>query len=71
MRRPHPLFQNNARYNKGSIQPDNQRRILLAEDKLYQAEYLGSGTFRISKPKRKKIKVRQSALKNPRRGSRK
>ena len=43
----------------------------MAEDKLYQAEYLGSGTFRISKPKRKKIKVRQSALKNPRRGSRK
>jgi len=43
----------------------------LAEDRLYKAEYLGSGTFVISKPKRKKIKVRQSALKNPRRGSRK
>jgi hypothetical protein len=43
----------------------------LAEDKLYKAEYVGSGTFIISKPKRKKIKVRQSALKNPRRGSRK
>ena len=38
---------------------------------LYQAEYLGSGTFVISKPKRKKIKVRQSQLRNPRRGSRK
>ena len=43
----------------------------MADDKLYQAEYVGSGTFKISKPKRKKIKVRQSALKNPRRGSRK
>ena len=43
----------------------------LAEDKLYQAEYLGSGTFIISKPKRKKIKMRQSQLKNPQRGSRK
>jgi hypothetical protein len=43
----------------------------MAEDKLYKAEYLGSGTFVISKPKRKKIKIRQSNLKNPKRGSRK
>ena len=43
----------------------------MADDKLFQAEYVGSGTFKISKPKRKKIKVRQSELKNPRRGSRK
>jgi hypothetical protein len=43
----------------------------MAEDKLYKAEYLGSGTFVISKPKRKKIKMRQSQLRNPRRGSRK
>ena len=64
-------FQNNARYNKGSNQPPKNRRNLLADDKLYTAEYLGSGTFKISKPKRKKTKVRQSALKNPRRGSRK
>jgi hypothetical protein len=28
----------------------------LADDKLYKAEYLGSGTFTISKPKRKKGK---------------
>ena len=47
------------------------RRNVLAEDKLYQAEYVGSGTFKISKPKRKKSKVRQSELRNPRRGSRK
>jgi hypothetical protein len=43
----------------------------LAEEKLYKAEYLGSGTFIISKPKRKKTKIRQSQLKNRRRGSRK
>jgi len=43
----------------------------LADDKLWKAEYVGSGTFVISKPKRKKMKVRQSELKNPRRGSRK
>ena len=41
------------------------------EDKLYKAEYIGSGTFIISKPKRKKIKMRQTQLKNPKRGSRK
>jgi preprotein translocase subunit YajC len=43
----------------------------LSEEKLYQAEYLGSGTFVISKPKRKRAKARQSRLKNPQRGSRK
>lgn len=43
----------------------------LAEDKLYKAEYVGSGTFLISKPKRKKSKQRQSNLKNVSRGSRK
>ncbi|HUI56072.1 MAG TPA: hypothetical protein VLY04_13945 [Bryobacteraceae bacterium] len=43
----------------------------MADDKLYKAEYLGSGTFIISKPKRKKVKVRQAKLKNPERGSRK
>jgi hypothetical protein len=43
----------------------------LAEDKIYKAEYAGSGTFIISKPKRKKIKVRQTRLKNPQRGARK
>jgi len=47
------------------------RRFLLADDKLYKAEYLGSGTFAISKPKRKKNKIRQSQLKNTERGLRK
>jgi len=43
----------------------------LAEDKTYKAEYLGSGTFAISKPKRAKAKRRQTNLKNPQRGARK
>ena len=43
----------------------------MADDKLYKAENLGSGTFLISKPKRKKTKIRQSQLKNTKRGSRK
>ncbi|HLH16542.1 MAG TPA: hypothetical protein VKX45_04950 [Bryobacteraceae bacterium] len=43
----------------------------MADENVYQAEYLGSGTFVIRKPKRKKIKMRQSQLKNPQRGSRK
>jgi hypothetical protein len=43
----------------------------MADDKLYKAEYQGSGTFIISKPKRKAHKRRQSALKAPKRGARK
>jgi hypothetical protein len=41
------------------------------KENLYQAEYLGSGTFKITKAKRTKAKRRQTALKNRRRGSRK
>ena len=41
------------------------------KDNLYEAEYLGSGTFRIVKPKRKDAKRRQSALKGTTRGARK
>jgi hypothetical protein len=44
--------------------------IQLAEQKVYKAEYMGSGTFIISKPKRKTSKTRQSKLKNPQRGAR-
>ena len=40
-------------------------------NKQYKAEYLGSGTFAISKPKRKPKKLRQSRVKKPRRGARK
>jgi hypothetical protein len=43
----------------------------LAEDKLYKSEYIGSGTFIISKPKRKSEKRRQSKLRSPQRGARK
>jgi hypothetical protein len=55
-----------------AVNNKNQRRLPeLAEEKLYKAEYLGSGTFAISKPKRTRRKIRQSKLKNPQRGSRK
>ncbi len=40
-------------------------------DKLYAAEYIGSGTFIISKPPRKKKKLTQSRKKSPQRGARK
>jgi hypothetical protein len=43
----------------------------MADDKLYKAEYLGSGTFIITKPKRKTKKLRQSRVKSPQRGARK
>ena len=38
---------------------------------LYKAENLGSGTFSISKPKRKPAKLRQSRVKKPQIGARK
>ena len=38
---------------------------------VYEAEYLGSGTFKIVKPKRKDAKRRQSSLKGTTRGARK
>jgi hypothetical protein len=43
----------------------------LANDKLYSAKYLGSGTFIISKPKRKDRKRHQTIVRNPQRGARK
>lgn len=49
----------------------DSRRSELADEKTYSAVYLGSGTFVISKPKRKRAKLRQSRLKNPQRGARK
>jgi hypothetical protein len=39
-------------------------------EKTYSAEYQGSGTFKISKPKRKAKKQRQTRVKNPQRGAR-
>lgn len=41
------------------------------KDTVYEAQYLGSGTFSIVKPKRKEAKRRQSALKGTTRGARK
>ncbi|HEY7303093.1 MAG TPA: hypothetical protein VH601_03190 [Bryobacteraceae bacterium] len=41
------------------------------KESIYQAEYLGSGTFKIVKPKRRDRKRRQSALKGTTRGARK
>jgi hypothetical protein len=47
------------------------KKPVKVKENLYQAEYMGSGTFKITKAKRTKTKRRQSALKNRRRGSRK
>ncbi|MFL6416564.1 MAG: hypothetical protein ACJ74Y_12950 [Bryobacteraceae bacterium] len=41
------------------------------KNNLYEAEYLGSGTFRIVKPKRQNRKRRQSGLKGTTAGARK
>lgn len=46
-------------------------KAYMANDNLYKAESLGSGTFIITKPKRKKAKLRQSRLKGTVRGARK
>jgi hypothetical protein len=43
----------------------------MADDNLYSSQYIGSGTFIISKPKRKAAKRRQSKLKGTVRGARK
>ena len=64
-------LKHNARYNESSIRTSYWENQELADEKVYKAEYVGSGTFLISKPKRKKVKTRQSQLKNPQRGARK
>ena len=50
---------------------DNAKNAAQPKENLFAAEYLGSGTFIIHKPKRKSQKLRQSRLKGPRRGARK
>ena len=45
--------------------------LAMAKENLYQAIYQGSGTFLITKPKRKAAKRRQSKLKGTVRGARK
>jgi hypothetical protein len=54
-----------------TIRTAKERNFPLAEKQLYKSENLGSGTFVITKPKRKKAKMRQTRLKNLTRGSRK
>ena len=44
---------------------------LKQKEGIYQATYMGSGTFHIVKPKRKDGKRRQSSLKGTTRGARK
>ena len=51
--------------------PVRYNEVHMADDKLYKAEAIGSGTFLITKPKRKTRKLRQSRLKGTVRGSRK
>ena len=41
------------------------------KENLYKAEYLGSGTFIITKPKRRPRKLRQQRVKSPQAGARK
>ena len=51
--------------------PHSASPKLKQKQNLYEAEYLGSGTFRIVKPKRQSRKRRQSALKGTTAGARK
>jgi hypothetical protein len=46
-------------------------KVEKVKENLYQAEYLGSGTFIISKPKRNREKLHKCRVKNRRRGMRK
>jgi hypothetical protein len=63
-------------FEGGAVESENElknpwERITLPEETPYKATYAGSGTFIISKPKRKASKRRQARLKNPQRGARK
>lgn len=51
--------------------PSIIKEMDLADEKTFRATYVGSGTFIISKPKRKRAKLRQSRVKSPQRGARK
>ena len=52
--------------------PDQEGESAMAEKKteVYSAEYMGSGTFRISKPKRKPSKLKEIRSKRSRRRAR-
>lgn len=47
-----------------------ETKVEKVKENLYQAEYLGSGTFLITKPKRNRAKLRLSRVRNRRRGMR-
>jgi hypothetical protein len=58
--------------------PEDGDTVFMANEKAqpqrentWKAEYLGSGTFIIHKPKRQDKKRHQTVVKNPRRGMRK
>ena len=44
---------------------EEKKEELKQKENVYQAEYLGSGTFRITKPKRRKTKQRESRVHHP------
>jgi hypothetical protein len=58
---------------KASVSKEGHAQSPKIEQKpnIYEEEYLGSGTFKIVKPKRQKAKTRQSRLKGTTRGARK
>ena len=57
--------------NSSKATPHATSPKLKQKDNVYEAEYLGSGTFKIVKPKRQSRKRRQSELKGTTRGARK
>ncbi|MBV9301532.1 MAG: hypothetical protein JOY62_17355 [Acidobacteriaceae bacterium] len=61
---------NNKQTSTGKVAHAASPKIQQKEN-IYEAEYLGSGTFRIVKPKRTEKKRRQSAVKGTTRGARK
>ena len=57
--------------NQGTKSAHAASSKIQQKENIYEAEYLGSGTFKIIKPKRQDRKRRQSALKGTTPGSRK
>ncbi len=55
---------------KGGAPKAEETKPKPEKEHLYRAEYIGSGTFLITKPKRKSAKLRQSRLKGAVRGAR-
>lgn len=73
---PQPPPQNAAPAPTATFTPKKRAAMPVKEqeplaDDAFKAEYLGSGTFIIKKPKRNKTKLHQSRTKSPQRGARK